>query len=147
MRDGEIVVALVDGAETTLKRFYRESNEMVACSRQTLDEPDYGAIKRIAVAGPGTGGATEIQLKVSGKQGRPITFRRTPDQFATWQETDSRTGFQFLFSLEPVSLCRATLAAARFPIGIRQPGNLFLCDDAHGVSAGAMVLVVFVVCL
>jgi repressor LexA len=29
VRDGEIVVALVDGAETTLKRFYRESNEMV----------------------------------------------------------------------------------------------------------------------
>jgi repressor LexA len=29
VRDGEIVVALVDGAETTLKRFYKESNEMI----------------------------------------------------------------------------------------------------------------------
>jgi repressor LexA len=29
VRDGEIVVALVDGTETTLKRFYRESNEMI----------------------------------------------------------------------------------------------------------------------
>src|ERR1019366_2306873 len=29
VRDGDIVVALVAGAETTLKRFYRESGEMV----------------------------------------------------------------------------------------------------------------------
>jgi repressor LexA len=29
VRDGEIVVALVDGTETTLKRFYRESNGMI----------------------------------------------------------------------------------------------------------------------
>jgi repressor LexA len=29
VRDGEIVVALVDGTETTLKRFYREPNDMV----------------------------------------------------------------------------------------------------------------------
>lgn len=29
VRDGEIVVALVDGSETTLKRFYRESEGMV----------------------------------------------------------------------------------------------------------------------
>jgi repressor LexA len=29
VRDGDIVVALVDGTETTLKRFYREANEMV----------------------------------------------------------------------------------------------------------------------
>jgi repressor LexA len=29
VRDGEIVVALVDGAETTLKRIYREGEEMV----------------------------------------------------------------------------------------------------------------------
>lgn len=29
VRDGEIVVALVDGVETTLKRFYREPNDMV----------------------------------------------------------------------------------------------------------------------
>ncbi len=29
VRDGDIVVALVDGMETTLKRFYREPNEMV----------------------------------------------------------------------------------------------------------------------
>lgn len=29
VRDGDIVVALVDGSETTLKRFYREANEMV----------------------------------------------------------------------------------------------------------------------
>jgi repressor LexA len=29
VRDGEIVVALVGGAETTLKRFYRESGDMV----------------------------------------------------------------------------------------------------------------------
>ena len=29
VRDGEIVVALVDGTETTLKRIYREANGMV----------------------------------------------------------------------------------------------------------------------
>jgi repressor LexA len=29
VRDGDIVVALVGGAETTLKRFYREAGEMV----------------------------------------------------------------------------------------------------------------------
>jgi len=29
VRDGEIVVALVDGTETTLKRIYRETNGMV----------------------------------------------------------------------------------------------------------------------
>lgn len=29
VRDGDIVVALVDGMETTLKRFYREPNEMI----------------------------------------------------------------------------------------------------------------------
>jgi repressor LexA len=29
VRDGEIVVALVAGAETTLKRFYREPGDMV----------------------------------------------------------------------------------------------------------------------
>jgi repressor LexA len=29
VRDGDIVVALVDGMETTLKRFYREANEMI----------------------------------------------------------------------------------------------------------------------
>ena len=29
VRDGDVVVALVDGAETTLKRFYREPGEMI----------------------------------------------------------------------------------------------------------------------
>ncbi|MGH9722726.1 MAG: transcriptional repressor LexA [Bryobacteraceae bacterium] len=29
VRDGDVVVALVDGVETTLKRFYRETDEMV----------------------------------------------------------------------------------------------------------------------
>ncbi len=29
VRDGEVVVALVDGAETTLKRFYREPGDMI----------------------------------------------------------------------------------------------------------------------
>ena len=29
VRDGDIVVALVEGTETTLKRFYREGNDMV----------------------------------------------------------------------------------------------------------------------
>lgn len=28
-RDGDIVVALVDGAETTLKRFYREPGDVI----------------------------------------------------------------------------------------------------------------------
>jgi repressor LexA len=32
-RQGEIVVALVHGSETTLKRFYNEGNQLCACSR------------------------------------------------------------------------------------------------------------------
>ena len=32
-RDGEIVVALVDGMETTLKRFYTEPGDGCGCSR------------------------------------------------------------------------------------------------------------------
>ena len=34
-RDGDIVVALVAGSEATLKRFYREAGDMVACNRPT----------------------------------------------------------------------------------------------------------------
>jgi repressor LexA len=47
VRDGEIVVALVDGAETTLKRFYRESSEMVRL------QPANSLMKPIMVASSG----------------------------------------------------------------------------------------------
>ena len=54
VRDGEIVVALVDGAETTLKRFYREAGDRVRL------QPANSAMQPIYVAGS----ALTIQGKV-----------------------------------------------------------------------------------
>lgn len=53
-RDGEIVVALVDGVETTLKRFYREAGDRVRL------QPANSAMQPIFVAGS----ALTIQGKV-----------------------------------------------------------------------------------
>ena len=43
VRDGDIVVALVDGAETTLKRLYREPNNQVRL------QPDNSSMEPIFV--------------------------------------------------------------------------------------------------
>jgi repressor LexA len=58
-RDGDIVVALVAGSETTLKRFYRESNEMVRL------QPANSTLKPILVP------AREVQI-----QGRLLAVLR-----------------------------------------------------------------------
>ena len=57
--DGDIVVALVSGAETTLKRFYREANDMVRL------QPANSALKPIVVP------AGEVQV-----QGRLLAVLR-----------------------------------------------------------------------
>jgi repressor LexA len=44
VRDGDIVVALVGGSETTLKRFYREPGDMIRL------QPANSAVKPILVA-------------------------------------------------------------------------------------------------
>jgi len=58
-RDGDIVVALVSGAETTLKRFYREPGDMVRL------QPANAALKPIVVPG------REVQI-----QGRLLAVLR-----------------------------------------------------------------------
>ena len=54
VRDGDIVVALVDGMETTLKRFYKESNDVVRL------QPANSAMQPIVVPSA----ALEIQGRV-----------------------------------------------------------------------------------
>jgi repressor LexA len=58
-RDGDIVVALVSGTETTLKRFYRETGDMVRL------QPANSSLKPILVP------ATDVQI-----QGRLLAVLR-----------------------------------------------------------------------
>jgi repressor LexA len=52
VRDGDVVVALIDGAETTLKRFYREPDNMVRLQPANSDmEPIMVPSANIAIQG------------------------------------------------------------------------------------------------
>jgi len=51
-RDGEIVVALVDGMETTLKRFYKETGDRVRLQPANATmKPIYVAASSVAIQG------------------------------------------------------------------------------------------------
>jgi repressor LexA len=51
-RDGEIVVALVDGSETTLKRFYKEAGDRVRLQpANSAMQPIYVAASSVAIQG------------------------------------------------------------------------------------------------
>ena len=54
-RQGEIVVALVHGAETTLKRFYPEGNQVRLQPANLEMEPIYGPAAQVAIQGRGLG--------------------------------------------------------------------------------------------
>lgn len=50
-RDGDIVVALVDGTETTLKRFYREADRVRLQPANSAMQPIYVAPESVAIQG------------------------------------------------------------------------------------------------
>jgi repressor LexA len=51
-RDGEIVVALVDGTETTLKRFYKEAGDRVRLQpANSAMQPIYVPASSVAIQG------------------------------------------------------------------------------------------------
>ena len=52
VRDGDVVVALVDGAETTLKRFYREPNNQIRLQPANAEmEPIVVPADRVQIQG------------------------------------------------------------------------------------------------
>ena len=112
VRDGEIVVALVDGSETTLKRFYREPGGKVRL------QPANAALQPIVVP------AADVQIQgafwpfcanISN-----LTIVRAKCYLGSWLVRDGHglAGAQLLLGAQPVFFGRAALIAARFPIGI-----------------------------
>ena len=61
-RQGEIVVALVHGAETTLKRFYAEGNQVRLQPANIEMEPIYVQGRRGGHSGPRAGRAAQVPL-------------------------------------------------------------------------------------
>jgi len=52
VKDGDIVVALIDGSETTLKRFYKEADDRVRLQpANSALQPIYVAQKNLAIQG------------------------------------------------------------------------------------------------
>ena len=120
-RDGDIVVALVAGSDTTLKRFYREPGDMVRLqpANATL-QTDIGSCQGCANSGPVAGRPAKVQVN-----------------------GELLDGEQFLLGAEPIFFGGAALTAASFPIGIGQArygvlerlrGNYGRSDNVDGLD-------------
>ena len=74
-RQGEIVVALVRGAETTLKRFYAEGKRGAPAARQPGDGAHLCSRGAGGHSGPRAGRAAQVPVVVRMLSWRPITSR------------------------------------------------------------------------
>ncbi len=105
-RDGEIVVALVNGDDATLKRFYKEPNGMVtAAAREFDDGADLRASGQPSNSGPVVGSSQKIL-----NRGGECAL------------------LEFFFGAGPIGDRVAGLATTRFPVQISLFGNGFLGD-------------------
>ncbi len=113
-RDGDIVVALVAGTDTTLKRFYRESADIIRL------QPANATLKPILVP------ARDVQI-----QGRLLAVLR---KYKLADLVRGGSSAQFLLGAQPVFFGGAALITARHPIRIGELRHGFIADLNYGLD-------------
>ena len=118
-RDGDIVVALVAGSDTTLKRFYREPGDMVRLQpANATHQANIGSCKGCADSGPAAGRAEKVQIS------EELTSRTIPARRGASPVRESRPGSRGLPNRNKPGARRPDKTVRHKRFGIRKPAGV-----------------------